>query len=622
MTGNVSAERANPLRTRADVARLVHSLFAPLTAHFSPGSAQVRIGPESGHFDRKAEWFEGFARPLWGLAPLHAGGLAFEGWDRFAGGIESGCDPEHEEYWETVGDHDQRSVEMAALGFALALAPDKLWEPLSPAARTRLATWLGGIQRVAMADNNWHFFPVMAGLGLERVGIAIDRASRDAHLARIEELYLHDGWYADGPGGYIDHYNGFALQFYGLIYASHRAAEDSLRAKAYRDRAAAFARGFAHWFADDGATLPIGRSLTYRFATAAFWGALAYADVEALPWGQIRGLWARQIRWWLQQPMLDASGLLPIGYTTPNVLMSEEYNSQGSPYWAFKAFLPLALADDHPFWTADEAPHPASDGVTYLPGASMLVQRRGGEVIALPGAPVRPDMRNSADKYGKFAYSTAASLAVEGERWIELGFCGDNLLAVSADGATWAGRRANISMRSGDGFIETVWSPLPGATITTLQGFAAGWEIRAHRIESSHELRVIESGHALPAHTRSRRALAGACDDGAERPAGTVLELADGRLSAMACLRGERGALVVAVAPNTHLQFPKASVPVLAGTLPQGANVLLTACGLAAGLAGPTEDAVAALLAAAGWPALPASMPKQYAVERRAVDTF
>ena len=46
---------------------------------------------------------------------------------------------------------------------------------------------------------------------------------------------------------------------------------------------------------------------------AGFWGALAYADIEALPWSQIRTLWARQLRWWLRQPMLNAAGRLSVG---------------------------------------------------------------------------------------------------------------------------------------------------------------------------------------------------------------------------------------------------------------------------------------------------------------------
>jgi hypothetical protein len=202
---------ANPLASRNDTTAMLLEMTAPLLPLFSEGRAFVRIGPEASHFNRQAAWFEGFARPLWGLAPLHVGGGAFAHWALFREGIRNGTNPDHPEYWEPTGDHNQRSVEMAALGFALALAPDMLWEGLDETACTHLITWLGDIQNVSMADNNWHFFPVMAGLGLERIGVVIDQESKARHLARIDELYRDAGCYGDGPGGYIDHYNGFAL---------------------------------------------------------------------------------------------------------------------------------------------------------------------------------------------------------------------------------------------------------------------------------------------------------------------------------------------------------------------------------------------------------------------------
>jgi hypothetical protein len=97
------------------------------------GNARVRLDAAAAHFDRAAADLEGFARPLWGLAPFAAGGGSFAHWDRYAEGIANGTDPEHPEYWGQVNGRDQRMVELAALGFALALAPEKLWDPLERA---------------------------------------------------------------------------------------------------------------------------------------------------------------------------------------------------------------------------------------------------------------------------------------------------------------------------------------------------------------------------------------------------------------------------------------------------------------------------------------------------------
>lgn len=38
----------------------------------------------------------------------------------------------------------------------------------------------------------------------------------------------------------------------------------------------------------------------------------------------------------------------------------QDYNSAQSPYWALKAFLPLALPASHPFWTSKEEAYPTS----------------------------------------------------------------------------------------------------------------------------------------------------------------------------------------------------------------------------------------------------------------------
>ena len=112
-----------------------------------------------------------------------------------------------------------------------------------------------------------------------------------------------------------------------------------------------------YWFASDGAALPYGRSLTYRFSQSAFWSALAYAGVEPFSIGEIKGLILRNLR--IKQPIFDSNGLLTIGYRYPNLLMAENYNAPGSPYWALKTFLILALPEDHPFWQAEELPLPA-----------------------------------------------------------------------------------------------------------------------------------------------------------------------------------------------------------------------------------------------------------------------
>ena len=130
MPNVTSPLRNNPLATREDVKDALLQLCNPLLPYYSEGKARLKIGQSSaGYPDATAE-MEGFSRVLWGLVPLAAGGGDSVLWDIYLQ-IRNGTDPLHEEYWGEAGRLDQKLVEMAAFGFALALAPDKVWEPLS-----------------------------------------------------------------------------------------------------------------------------------------------------------------------------------------------------------------------------------------------------------------------------------------------------------------------------------------------------------------------------------------------------------------------------------------------------------------------------------------------------------
>ena len=155
----------NPLQSRQDVARLVERLIQPLPAYFSAGRAQVRLGPNRALYGDPAGLMEGFCRPLWAIAPMLSGGAHCPHLALWQEGIAHGTDPAHPEYWGQPGDYDQRSVESAALGFALTLRPEDFWAPLSPEAKASFVAWLRLINDVKLVDSNWLFFRVLVNLG-------------------------------------------------------------------------------------------------------------------------------------------------------------------------------------------------------------------------------------------------------------------------------------------------------------------------------------------------------------------------------------------------------------------------------------------------------------------------
>jgi len=219
---NANPINGNPFKSRQDAQQAVIDLTNPLMSAFSPGKARVHLGSSEAHFDTAAAHLEGLARPLWGLAPLLAGGGSFDGIEAFVEGLANGADPDHPEYWGPVRDRDQRMVESAAIGYALALAPETFWDGMSDRGRSCLKDWLLASLQCSPPGNNWHFFHVMVSLGLTRVGVAHDQSIIESDLDTLESYAMDAGWYRDGMDRRADHYIPFAMHFYcpGARYAA------------------------------------------------------------------------------------------------------------------------------------------------------------------------------------------------------------------------------------------------------------------------------------------------------------------------------------------------------------------------------------------------------------------
>ncbi|SFF17403.1 hypothetical protein SAMN05216251_109105 [Actinacidiphila alni] len=557
---------------RGELQAYVRELVEPLVGCASPGGARIRPGVSVAHYPDTAADLEGYARPLWGLAPLAAGGGDFGHWDLWARGLAAGTDPGHPEYWGTADGIDQRTVETAAIGFALALAPDRLWDPLTGKERDRVGAWLASYLHVRTPENNWNFFPVMVSLGLDRVGYGHDRDARHARLDRLEGYALNGGWYADGDTAQRDYYIPWAMHFYGLIYAALAGDGDPARAARFRQRAADFAPGFRHWFAADGAAVPFGRSLTYRFAQGSFWGALPYAGVDAVPYGEAKGLLLRHLRWWRERSALTSpGGLLSIGYGYPQPALAEQYNSPGSPYWAAKAFLPLALPADHAFWTVPEEPAADLPDALAQPDAGAVLLRSGGDATLLSGRQYNHWARGGSAKYAKFAYSTRFGFSVPVDGLGPEPAAYDSVLAVSDDAGD-APRHFRIREDQDDPAVEdgntvrSTWRPWPDVEITTWLTAAAPWHLRTHRIRTGRALHTAEGGFAVDrdAGLTLRQEVDG----------GAVVVNEAGELSGLRDLDGAREGRVVEPLSGTNVLARRTALPTLVTQLEPGEHWL------------------------------------------------
>ena len=488
----------NRMQSKQDFQQVVLDLFEPLIPYFENQGAEIDFEEGAAWFDMKASYLEGVARPLWGIIPLVFGGGEFAHWNLIRSAIIAGTDPENPQFWGNTSDIDQRSVEMAALGLLLALLPEYGWDPLTQKQQDNFARFLAGIQFPKMPQNNWLFFTILVQDGLIRVNQQhlVDYEIRERNLALLRDWYLGDGWYGDGVAKTIDHYGGYAMHLYGLLYAHINNHSSDEYASVFTDRAYSFAKPFSYWFADDGDSLAVGRSLTYRFAAAGYWGMLAVSGLKPMPTGQIKRLWAQQIRSWRNKPIFTSNGLLSRGYHYPNLLMCEDYNSPTSPYWAFKAFFPLMLPDDSEFWTCEEEPVPYEHKVYPMPASQSIAQRVDGHSVVHYGAPIHEWMQ--LDKYNKFAYSTRFGMDINSLLYANNDSFGDNILAFSFDGgANWQMRNRNTKVTTEKDQIYIHWLSGTQKVQTEITVLENGSCMRKHTFDLAREALVVETGFAV-----------------------------------------------------------------------------------------------------------------------------
>ena len=548
--------------------KLLKDIIEPTRRYYSSEGARLNIGHTGAAYEDDTIPMEGFSRILWGLAPLWAGGEACRDFQEiYLKGLDSGTDPESCEYWGNFRDYDQKFVEFAAIALGLLIAPDKLWRPLGDDVKKRVELYLGQINSYTVSDNNWHFFPLLVNLALKNLGLEYDSNIINRSLAQIESYYLGSGWYRDGLTGPCDYYISFAFHFYSLIYSKICYNDDRERCEIFRQRAAEFAKTFIYWFDNTGRALPYGRSLTYRFAQAAFWSACVFADLPVFSYGVIKGVLVKHLEEWLSHPIFDNDGILTIGYRYPNLHMAESYNSPGSPYWCLKMFILLAADDDHPFWYADIEAFPKLNHLKLLPEAQMLIQHFGNHITALvPGQLQHNVHDHGTEKYCKFAYSSEFAFSVpRSDKYLNQA-APDSMLSFEIDGYVFT-RRVCDEIYTAEDEIVSKWSPFKGIEVVTTLIPTKNGHIRRHRISSEIECIARDAGFSVSCASDCR-CKSNVTDEYAE----VKNDFSYCRVQGMSCAGHE----VLTMPPNTSLAYTKTLLPAAVYNIRSGINEIET----------------------------------------------
>lgn len=560
------------LETKEDLQEVLRQILNPLNKYYINNYTGLHLANTSASYADNIAYIEGLLRLLWGLVPYSYGGGKSDLWNIYVESIKRGTNPECEEFWGQIKDFDQRIVEMAVLGFALALVPDKIWVPLSEKERHNFNKWLLQVNEHKVYECNWLLFRVIINTGLMKVGAEYNAYKIKEDLDKIEEFYIGDGWYSDGKDGYSDYYISFGIHYFSLIYAKIMENEDMDRSILYKKRAAEFAKDFIYWFSEDGSAIPYGRSLTYRFAQSAFWSALVFAGVDVYSLGIVKGLILRNLRWWLKQPIFEADGRLTIGYVYPNLIMAEEYNSPGSPYWSLLSFLILCLKDDHPFWTVSEEPLPLLDLVFPQEKPHFIICRNkeNSNILAFnAGYATVNDHTHASAKYEKFVYSTAFGFSIPRGEWgLNQGAFDSTLALCESDDNIYRTKRNCIEYKICDNYVYTRWKPWNNVDVKTWLVCGNPWHIRIHVITTDRILNTAEGGFALGIE----------CDKEIISTDGnSILINSQYGASGIINLNGERKPKIVFPSPNTNIMYSHSSIPMLVGKLNLGRHILASA---------------------------------------------
>ncbi|MCZ2262186.1 DUF2264 domain-containing protein [Isoptericola sp. QY 916] len=412
-------------------AALADTMLDSVRPFASPDGSLVTLPGPAGGYGRAVDGLEGYARTflLAGFRLAGERGADPHGYaERYAAGLAAGTDPRHPERWVRLSEHGQAKVEAASIALVLDLTRPWIWDRLDPAVQERVVDYLAE----AVGDDtypriNWVWFRLVVQTFLRSVGGPHSLDEMAADLATHDSFERADGWMSDGAERAFDHYAGWALHLYPTLWARMAGAADLAAPRRERDVALLdrFLQDAVALVGGDGSPLVQGRSLTYRFAAAAPFWVGAMAEVPSLPPGLLRRAASAVVGHFVERGAPDDDGLLRLGWHHAWPRLAQSYSGPGSPYWASKGLLGLALPADHPAWTAPEEPLPVERGdelrVVRAPGWVVSGTRADGVVRVVNHGTDHAregDRTGDSPLYARLGYSTATCPWLDDDSWL------------------------------------------------------------------------------------------------------------------------------------------------------------------------------------------------------------
>lgn len=350
-----------------------YKMASPVLENMSKGELQknmvLEFSPSFDRRDRRVAYMECFGRLMAGIAPW----LALPDDDTAEGkqrrqlrqwalaSYKNAVDPNSPDYllWRKEG---QTLVDAAYLAESFIRAYDALWVPLDDTTKQRYIKEFTQLRRVDPPYTNWLLFSSTVESFLAKVGAPYDAFRVNTAIRKVEEWYVGDGWYSDGPEFAFDYYSCYVFHPMYLETLQNMIDSRKGRRSSYESgykrallRAQKMAVILERFISPEGTFPVFGRSIPYRMAAMQPLALMAWKQTlpKELSNGQVRAaLTAVMHRMFDVQDNYNKGGYLTIGFCGSQPDVADWYTNNGSLYMASLAFMPLGLPADHPFWTS------------------------------------------------------------------------------------------------------------------------------------------------------------------------------------------------------------------------------------------------------------------------------
>lgn len=407
-------------------------LLAGARAWASDDFARITPPGDEGGYGHAIDGLEGFARTFL-LAGFRIAGARGEGVDQliadYSRGIAAGVDPANPNRWVRMDEHAQAKVEAASIALILDMTRPWIWDRLDALTRQRVIAYLAPVVGDdTYPQTNWVWFRIVVETFLRSVDGPWSADDIAADLARHDSFARSGGWLSDGDERSYDHYVGWALQLYPVLWARMQGAGDLAAGRTARDVAALdrYLQDAVALVGGDGSPLIQGRSLVYRFAAAAPFWAGVFAGVPSVPLGRLRVAASSIVSHFAEHGAPDEDDLLTLGWHRPWRRLAQGYSGPGSPYWATKGMLGIALPADHPVWSAPAEPLPVQQGdlLHVVEPAGWVISGTVDDGIVRVVNHGTDHEREGAlvgdsPIYARLGYSTATAPLHDGAAWAE-----------------------------------------------------------------------------------------------------------------------------------------------------------------------------------------------------------